>query len=185
MKGLGCSAATYNPLLPQREKRKAAQPSDYDKSELLEFGGGCALNIFGRVKFNDIENHSEWTLEKLGAAPAQNLGEIDSVPASAESRTVSSLVTPASSKTSGQFHVEIPALMSPCLSHFKLPWLLSFGAEGEKKRGTSCECPCILWLIHAHRFFRPATVIHQQSGGSDGLCNLLWPPDVSRNLETQ
>lgn len=113
MKGLGCSAATYNPLLPQREKRKTAQPSDYDKSELLGFGGGCALNIFGRVKCNDIENRSKWSLEKLGVAPcavaervAQNSGEIDSVPASAESRAVSSLVTPASSKTSGQFGVE-------------------------------------------------------------------------------
>lgn len=80
---------------------------------MLGFGGGYALNIFGRVKFNDIENHSKSSLEKLGVAPctvaervAQNLGEIDSVPASAESRAVSSLVTPASSKTSGQFRVE-------------------------------------------------------------------------------
>lgn len=59
MKGLGCRAATYNPLVPQREKRKTVQCSDYDKSELLKLGGGFALNIFGRVKFNDIENHSK------------------------------------------------------------------------------------------------------------------------------
>lgn len=59
MKGLGRRAATYNPLLPQREKRKTARGSDYDKSERLQFlGGGFALSIFGCVKFNDIENRS-------------------------------------------------------------------------------------------------------------------------------
>lgn len=52
-------------------------------------------------------------LEELAETPstvaeraAHNLGEIDSVPATAESPTVSSLVTPSSSKTLGQFHVE-------------------------------------------------------------------------------
>lgn len=66
MKGLGCSTATYNPLLPQREKRKTVKRSDYDKSwELLKFGGGFVLNIFGCVKFNDIENHSKWSLRNL------------------------------------------------------------------------------------------------------------------------
>lgn len=59
MKGLGCSAATYNPFWPQREKRKTVPWSDYDKSELLKFGGGFALNISGRVEFSDIEKHSQ------------------------------------------------------------------------------------------------------------------------------
>lgn len=60
MEGLGCSAATYNPVVPQRQKRETVQRSGYDKSEeLLAFAGGFALDISGRVKFNDIENHCE------------------------------------------------------------------------------------------------------------------------------